>query len=874
MKLSWSLLLVLLVANIASFLWFLKGFFPSKPVLPGLNDQLIYDKSVSSPKFSKIVLMVVDALRSDFLYSEKHSNFHYVHQLITDNKAVPFTAFSNPPTVTLPRLKGITLGTTPNFLDAILNIADDKDSSQGLLNQDNWLYQFKNMDPSKPKILNFYGDDTWLKLFPDFFNNSDGTNSFFVNDFYDVDNNVTRHLEHELSKSAGWDGLFLHYLGLDHIGHKTGPRSNFMTSKHKELDGIIKRIYEFIDSSKAHRDDTLFVLMGDHGMNEIGNHGGSSKGETSAAMVFISPKFTELDLSLKAPLPDNEDFLYYTHINQIDMIPTLSLLFNFPIPKNSIGVIISEFLNMFKSKFHSQLLVQNCLQFVNLLQLDEAILNELAESKNVTKIYDFLLKTQETLVESASNYNFPNLHQAIAGSIICSMLVLVYFNYFIKDLEYAKNILSYQLVMVVYSFHFHGSSLIEEEHHLWWLFSVLFLLYLYTFVGFKQPYRFAIILSGLRLIKGWCNTGQKFNNYYVISNYMFENPSILWSLTILAYMTIGIFIYLQGTLRHCLNLEVDSNSFNPSYFANETNNIFTFIPMSMVVSISFTFKLIQAYLDGYEMPSFLENYVGYCLSSFEILDFDKKAISKVLINFSNYGLYGILVLLGLRVFFRFTRGFKIGTLTDSINLITLFIMNQTKAELIPIYLVFFIIRFQLARIIIDNKSSLGFRVDHLTIVLTIFNLLISNLTFFSMGGTNSLATVDLSNSYNGVESYEIEKVSLLTFISNFTGPIFWSLSTLNILLEPNVLIFQIKSANSDLIHSIGLKYQLLNLKLLTSLVFYSISCANLLISCFNLKFHLFIWTVFLPKLLYFGVWFVLINLLIDLLLSVVLITVS
>jgi len=38
-----------------------------------------------------------------------------------------------------------------------------------------------------------------------------------------VDNNVTRHVADEL-KNDDWNTLVLHYLGLDHIGHKGGPK--------------------------------------------------------------------------------------------------------------------------------------------------------------------------------------------------------------------------------------------------------------------------------------------------------------------------------------------------------------------------------------------------------------------------------------------------------------------------------------------------------------------------------------------------------------------------------------------------------------------------------------------------------------------------
>lgn len=38
-----------------------------------------------------------------------------------------------------------------------------------------------------------------------------------------MDNNVTRHVPEELERDD-WNTMVLHYLGLDHIGHKAGPR--------------------------------------------------------------------------------------------------------------------------------------------------------------------------------------------------------------------------------------------------------------------------------------------------------------------------------------------------------------------------------------------------------------------------------------------------------------------------------------------------------------------------------------------------------------------------------------------------------------------------------------------------------------------------
>jgi ethanolaminephosphotransferase len=69
----------------------------------------------------------------------------------------------------------------PSFLDAILNIAES-DTSSSLQHHDNWVYQFKNNNyrSDKNRTLHFFGDDTWLRLFPGLFTKMDGTTSFYV----------------------------------------------------------------------------------------------------------------------------------------------------------------------------------------------------------------------------------------------------------------------------------------------------------------------------------------------------------------------------------------------------------------------------------------------------------------------------------------------------------------------------------------------------------------------------------------------------------------------------------------------------------------------------------------------------------------------
>lgn len=240
----------------------------------------------------------------------------------------------------------MTTGTIPSFLDAILNIAES-DTSSSLDNHDNWVYQFKNQN----KTIHFFGDDTWMRLFPNIFDKTDGTTSFFVSDTVEVDLNVTRHIQTDLVKQD-WDAAILHYLGLDHIGHLGGPQSPLMKPKQKEMDQAIESIYNIVAAQDAKRvqeqsnaKGTLIVVCGDHGMNEKGNHGGSSIGETSAGLVFMSPRFESRPSKKQqrfGPFTRRENVLGFPVIDQIDIVPTLATLFSFPIPKNNLGKVIWE----------------------------------------------------------------------------------------------------------------------------------------------------------------------------------------------------------------------------------------------------------------------------------------------------------------------------------------------------------------------------------------------------------------------------------------------------------------------------------------------------------------------------------------------------
>ncbi|KAI6058267.1 GPI ethanolamine phosphate transferase 2 [Aix galericulata] len=299
---------------------FLRGFFPMAVRARPRGGPPGDGPAEPAPPGS-VVLVLIDALREDFVFGPKGKQFMpYATQVIEKGTSYSFVAEAKPPTVTMPRIKALMTGSIPGFIDVVVNL-----NSPALLD-DNLIWQAKTAG----KRIIFYGDDTWVKLFPKHFVEYDGTTSFFVSDFTEVDDNVTRHLDRVL-KREDWDLLILHYLGLDHIGHVTGPNSPLVGPKLREMDNILKKIHISLLSKEGEASlPSLLVVCGDHGMSETGSHGGSSEGEVHTPLLFISSAFEKRSGPLTQP----------ELVQQTDLASTLAVGLGLPISRNSVGTLI------------------------------------------------------------------------------------------------------------------------------------------------------------------------------------------------------------------------------------------------------------------------------------------------------------------------------------------------------------------------------------------------------------------------------------------------------------------------------------------------------------------------------------------------------
>ena len=81
-----------------------------------------------------------------------------------------------------------------------------------------------------------------------------------------------------LDRPDDWDVLIAHYLGVDHAGHKFGPRHPEMSRKLGEADRAVRRVARSLPRN------CLLLVAGDHGMTGSGDHGGDSQDEVMSTV--------------------------------------------------------------------------------------------------------------------------------------------------------------------------------------------------------------------------------------------------------------------------------------------------------------------------------------------------------------------------------------------------------------------------------------------------------------------------------------------------------------------------------------------------------------------------------------------------------------
>ncbi|KAJ9550593.1 hypothetical protein OSB04_014638 [Centaurea solstitialis] len=302
------------------------------------------DSCWTKPAVDRLVIIVLDALRFDFVapstfFEEKKpwmDKLQVLHKLASDSESAAriFKAIADPPTTSLQRLKGLTTGGLPTFIDI------GNSFGAPAIVEDNLIQQLVQ----NGKRVVMMGDDTWTQLFPNHFNKSYPYPSFNVKDLDTVDNGCISHLIPTLYDDD-WDVLIAHFLGVDHAGHIFGVDSVQMIDKLQQYNEQLEKVVEVLQSQAGRgglHENTLLLVMGDHGQTINGDHGGGSAEEVETSIFAMSLRKSPLTLpsefdasSCKPDLDGRE--VCVSSIEQLDFAATVSALLGIPFPYGSIG---------------------------------------------------------------------------------------------------------------------------------------------------------------------------------------------------------------------------------------------------------------------------------------------------------------------------------------------------------------------------------------------------------------------------------------------------------------------------------------------------------------------------------------------------------
>ncbi|KAL1372883.1 GPI ethanolamine phosphate transferase 3 isoform X1 [Arachis hypogaea] len=360
---TWHLWVTLLL-HIAAIVLFTRGFLLTRTELPHYSNssdvsesQCLYSSSHNNtttsswtkPAVNRLIIIVLDALRFDFVAPSTFfpESKHWMDKLKVLKEVVSksptsakiFKAIADPPTTSLQRLKGLTTGGLPTFVDV------GNSFGAPAIVEDNFLNQLVQ---SGKKVV-MMGDDTWTQLFPHHFERSYPYPSFNVKDLDTVDNGCIEHLFPSLYEDD-WDVLISHFLGVDHAGHIFGVDSTQMTEKLEQYNSILEKVIEVLEKESGPgrlHENTLLVVMGDHGQTLNGDHGGGGAEEVETAIFAMSVKKppssvpVEYDTS-SCQLDLDGKNVCVSSMQQLDFAVTMSALLGIPFPYGSIGQVNPE----------------------------------------------------------------------------------------------------------------------------------------------------------------------------------------------------------------------------------------------------------------------------------------------------------------------------------------------------------------------------------------------------------------------------------------------------------------------------------------------------------------------------------------------------
>ncbi|XP_045737662.2 GPI ethanolamine phosphate transferase 2 isoform X11 [Mirounga angustirostris] len=844
---------------------FLRGFFPT-PVRsssrtehqaeppapePAAGGSSNWTK-LPPPLFRKVVIMLIDGLRDDFVFGSKGVKFMpYTTYLVEKGASHSFVAEAKLPTVTMPRIKALMTGSLPGFIDVVRNL-----NSPALL-EDNVITQAK----AAGKRIIFYGDETWVKLFPRHFVEYDGTTSFFVSDYTEVDDNVTRHLDKVL-KRGDWDVLILHYLGLDHIGHVSGPSSPLIGHKLREMDSILMKIHtSLLSEERETLVPNLLVLCGDHGMSETGGHGASSVEELNTALILISSAFERKPGDIRRP----------KHVQQTDLAATLAIGLGLPIPGNSVGSLLFPTVEGRPVREQLRFLHLNAVQLSKLLQenvpsytkepgFEQFKMSErlhgnwirlYLEENNSEVLFNLGAKVRRQYLDALRTLSL-SLSRQVAQYDIYSMLVgtvMVLENPAHPKARWSELDVLILLGTMGHVLSLGASSFIEEEHQTWY-----FLINTLCLALCHEVYRNCFLRDDCEpqqcshVEEGFVSTAPALQDRSIHCNMLephgvSEDPT---SLDTLRGCEKWMVLASPWVILTCCRLLRSLNQTGVQWAHRPdlghwltSSDHKAALSLLAALSLIVIFALVQRRCSLTSKVAMALGLLGvYCYRAAigNVLfpwQQDSKDISKGVIEarFVHVFVLGILFtgtkdLLKSQVI---AADFTIKTvgLWEIYSGLVLLAALLFRPHNLPVLVFSLFIQTIMTKFIWKPLR-------HDAAEITIMHYWFGQAFFYFQGNSNNIATVDVSAGFVGLDTYMEVPAMFLTAFATFAGPVLWASHLVSFLSSET-------SSGSALGHACFC-YALI--------CSFPVSAYIILVT--SLRYHLFIWSVFSPKLLYEG----------------------
>ena len=295
---------------------------------------------------NRVAVFVLDGTRADSFFEAIHSSRNGFLRNVIEKRGVYGISHTKVPTETKPCLTAMFSGHFEDASLALLELSAHTVNLDSVFNQSEFsigigLDACIFTEVAKSMYCVPFKDE------PDYGNKDVQKNNYKIfNKIIELFNNAKSNPQSELYKNLNKKKVtfILHFVQMDSLGHKYGPKSEKVIDHIKKLDSYFEKIEKTFNDF-YHDNKTTFIITADHGMDLRRVHGDGNPDCTKTPLVIWGSGIRKPIYRAKKP-PDEDtpsnwglDNFVRQDVSQIDLTPLISGLIGSNFPMNSLGII-------------------------------------------------------------------------------------------------------------------------------------------------------------------------------------------------------------------------------------------------------------------------------------------------------------------------------------------------------------------------------------------------------------------------------------------------------------------------------------------------------------------------------------------------------